>query len=408
MLPETSSQRPGAWLQATALVAAVGALAVVVSAAEGMAMAHRVLAGFSLVPAAAVAVIAWWWRPMLRTASTATLGLLLAAAGAGALVARTGGGTAARPIHVALAAAAFAAACVTALRAGRPTAPEGSLRDHITLTKPRIMTLLLVTAACAMVTAARGLPAPGLFAVTMLGLGLSCGGASALNHVLDRDIDRRMKRTASRPVASGRVSAAQAAEFGLALSAASFVLLASAVNVLTAVLCLFGNLFYVIVYTLWLKRRTEQNIVIGGAAGAVPPLVGWAAATGSLSVAALLLFVIVFLWTPPHFWALALLIRRDYERADVPMMPVTRGARRTATGIVAYTVALIAATIAIAPAAGLGWGYLAVALVSGVVFLGLAAALWLQPTVPRASRLFRYSLLYLAVVFAAVAMAAAI
>jgi protoheme IX farnesyltransferase len=136
--------------------------------------------------------------------------------------------------------------------------------------------------------------------------------------------------------------------------------------------------------------------------------VGWAAATGSLSVAALLLFVIVLLWTPPHFWALALLIRRDYERAGVPMMSVTRGARRTATGIVVYTVALIAATIAIAPAAGLGWGYLAVAVVSGVVFLALAGALWLQPTVPRASRLFRYSLLYLAVVFAAVAMAAAI
>src|SRR5205085_10674884 len=202
------------------------------------------------------------------------------------------------------------------------------LHDYVTLTKPRIMSLHLLTGFCGMVVGARGLPAAWLIAVTMTGLALACGGASALNHVLDRDIDRLMgERTRTRPVAAERIPPAHALEFGLALSAFSFVLLASAVNVLTAALALVGNLFYVVVYTRFLKRSTSQNIVIGGAAGAVPPLVGWAAATGNLTLPAILLFLIVFLWTPPHFWALALLIRRDYEAAGVPMLPVVRGER---------------------------------------------------------------------------------
>ena len=174
----------------------------------------------------------------------------------------------------------------------------------------------------------------------MVGLALACGGASALNHLLDRDIDPLMgERTKQRPVASGRVVPSRALEFGLALSALSFVLLASTVNVLTAVLALVGNLFYVIVYTRFLKRSTTQNIVIGGAAGAVPPLVGWAAATGNVTVPALLLFVIVFVWTPPHFWALALLIKDKYAAANVPMLPVVKGDRETARQIVLYSVA---------------------------------------------------------------------
>ncbi|MDX6494944.1 MAG: heme o synthase [Gaiellales bacterium] len=400
-------ERSGAWLRLTALTTAGGSLAVVVSAAAGLGLAHRVLAGLTIAPAIAVAVVAWWWRPALRTAASAALALLLAASGAGALIGAVGDSAAFRTAHVALAALAFAAACVVVLRAGRPTVPEGSLRDHLTLTKPRIMVLLLITALCAMLAAARGVPSPGLLLATMVGLGLGCGGASALNHVLDRDLDRRMKRTAARPVAAGRISAARATEFGVALSAASFVILASAVNLLAAGLCLSGNLFYVLVYTLWLKRRTAQNIVIGGAAGAIPPLVGWAAATGSLDLAAVLLFMIVFLWTPPHFWALAMMIRRDYERAEVPMLPVTRGDRRTASEIVLYTLALVAATLALAPADRLGWSYLLPAAVAGAVFVALAAALWQRPTTPRAGRLFRYSLLYLAVVFAAFALAAA-
>jgi heme o synthase len=397
----------GAWLRLTALTTAAGSLAVVVSAAAGLGLAHRVLAGLTIAPAIAVAVVAWWWRPALRAAASAALALLLAASGAGALIGAAGESAALRAAHVALAALAFAAACVVVVRAGRPTAPEGSLRDHLTLTKPRIMVLLLITALCAMVAAARGVPSPGLLLATTVGLGLGCGGASALNHVLDRDLDRRMKRTAARPVASGRISAARATEFGVALSAASFVILASAVNLLAAGLCLSGNLFYVLVYTLWLKRRTAQNIVIGGAAGAMPPLVGWAAATGSLDLAAVLLFMIVFLWTPPHFWALAMMIRRDYERAEVPMLPVTRGDRRTTSEIVVYTLALVAATLALGPADRLGWSYLLPAAVAGAVFVALAAALWQRPTTPRAGRLFRYSLLYLAVVFAAFALAAA-
>jgi len=233
-------------------------------------------------------------------------------------------------LHLALSTAAFVAAVVTsssAYRGGFAFISLANYRDYITLTKPRIMSLLLLTGAAGMFVGARGVPPLGALAVMTAGLALACGGASALNHVLDRDIDRLMgKRTRRRPVAAGRVDPSRALEFGLALSAASFVLLASFANVLTALLALVGNLFYVLVYTRWLKRSTPHNIVIGGAAGAVPPLVGYAAATGDLGLPALLLFLIVFFWTPPHFWALALLIRRDYEAARVPMLPGTRAA----------------------------------------------------------------------------------
>src|SRR5205085_9284143 len=202
---------------------------------------------------------------------------------------------------------------------------------------------------------------------------LACGGASALNHVIDRDIDPLMgERTKRRPVASGRVTASRALEFGLALSAFSFVLLASAVNVLTAVLALVGNLFYVLVYTRWLKRSTPQNIVIGGAAGAIPPLVGWAAVTGSLTVPALLLFLIVFFWTPPHFWALALVIKRDYAAARVPMLPVVRGDDETAKQIVWYSLVLVGVTMLPFAWHTAGVGYLAAALLLGAIFLRFA------------------------------------
>ena len=210
------------------------------------------------------------------------------------------------------------------------------------------MSLLLLTGAGGMFVGAQGVPDWWLFAATMIGLALACGGASALNHVLDADIDRLMgKRTEKRPVAAGRVPPARALEFGLALSALSFVLLASTVNVLTAALALVGNLFYVLVYTRWLKRSTPQNIVIGGAAGAVPPLVGYAAATGNLGLPALWLFLIVFLWTPPHFWALALLIKENYAAAKVPMLPVVRGDAETTRQIVLYSLVLVAFTLAV-------------------------------------------------------------
>jgi protoheme IX farnesyltransferase len=242
----------------------------------------------------------------------------------------------------------------------------------------------------------------------MAGLALACGGASALNHVLDRDIDRHMQRTDRRPVAADRIAPTRALEFGLALSALSFVLLASLVNVLTALLALAGNLFYVFVYTRWLKRSTPQNIVIGGAAGAVPPLVGWAAATGNVTVPALLLFAIVFFWTPPHFWALALLIRRDYEAAGIPMLPVVRGERETTKQIVLYSGVLVAVTASPFLWGTLGVPYLVAALVLGAVFFVLALGLRRKPTPRRAALLFHFSLLNLALLFAAMAVDAAL
>jgi protoheme IX farnesyltransferase len=222
--------------------------------------------------------------------------------------------------------------------------------------------------------------------------------------VLDADIDRLMgKRTRSRPIAAGRVPAAYGLEFGLALSALSFVLLAGTVNVLTAGLALVGNLFYVLVYTRLLKRSTPQNIVIGGAAGAVPPLVGWAAATGDLTLPALVLFAVVFLWTPPHFWALALLIKRDYAAAGVPMLPVVRGESETAKQIVLYTVALVAFTLAPALWGQFGIVYLVAAGALGGCFLFLAWRLRRERTPARAALLFHYSLAYLALIFVAMA-----
>jgi protoheme IX farnesyltransferase len=265
------------------------------------------------------------------------------------------------------------------------------------------MVLLLITAFGGMAVGAQGLPGAGLTLATLGGLALACGGASALNHVLDRDIDTQMRRTAKRPVASGRVDPARALEFGLALSALSFVLLTSFVNVLAALLALAGNLFYVLVYTRWLKRSTPQNIVIGGAAGAVPPLVGWAAATGNLTLPALFLFLIVFFWTPPHFWALALLIKRDYEEAGVPMLPVVRGERETARSIVLYSLLLVAVTLLPVFSRTLGVVYLASALLLGLVFFALALGLERETTPARARRLFSYSLAYLAFLFVTMA-----
>jgi heme o synthase len=386
---------PGPWLRVCAVGGAAATLLAVVSGTSGLETGHRVLAALALPPLAAVAAAAWVEYRQLRAPAFAALVLF------GAAAAITAGG-----VHLVLAALAFAASLVTAALAFRgETLPMGSVRDYVTLTKPRIMTLLLLTGLCGMFIGARGLPPLWLVGVTTLGLALACGGASALNHVLDRDIDRLMgKRTRERPVAAGRVPAAYALEFGLALTALSFVLLAGLVNVLTAHLALFGNLFYVFVYTRWLKRTTPQNIVIGGAAGAVPPLVGWAAATGDLTVGALVLFGIVFLWTPPHFWALALLIRRNYEAAGVPMLPVVRGEKETARQIVAYTAALVAFTLAPALWGQFGLVYLVAAAALGAVFLWLAWQLRRERTPARARLLFHYSLAYLALLFIVMAL----
>jgi heme o synthase len=382
----------GYWLRACALLGAAGTLLAVVSGAGGP--GHEVLAALALPPLAAVAAAAWAQYRELRVPAFTALVLF----GLAAAITAPG-------LHLALAGFAFAASLVSAALAfrGRPE-PAGSWRDYVTLTKPRIMTLLLLTGLCGMLVGARSLPPLWLVGVTMLGLALACGGASALNHVLDADIDKLMgKRTRSRPVAAGRVPAPYALEFGLALSALSFVLLAGLVNVLTAALALLGNLFYVFVYTRWLKRSTPQNIVIGGAAGAIPPLVGWAAATGDLTLPALVLFGVVFLWTPPHFWALALLIRRDYAAAGVPMLPVVRGERETARQIVLYTAALVAFTLAPALWGMFGAFYLVAAGALGALFLWLAWRLRRERTRERARVLFHYSLAYLALLFVAMA-----
>jgi protoheme IX farnesyltransferase len=387
--------RPSPWLRLTALGGAAATLLAVVSGSVGLGAGHRVLAALALPPLAAVTAAAWvTYRRLLAPAVAALVLFGLAAA------------VTAPGLHLALATLAFSASVVVAALTFKGEAvAAGAARDYVTLTKPRIMTLLLLTGFCGMLVGARGVPGPGLISATMAGLALACGGASALNHVLDADIDRLMgKRTRSRPVAAGRIPAPYALEFGLALSALSFVLLAGVVNPLTAQLALVGNLFYVLVYTRLLKRSTPQNIVIGGAAGAVPPLVGWAAATGSLTLPALVLFAVVFLWTPPHFWALALLIKRDYAAAGVPMLPVVRGEDETARQIVLYTAALVAFTLAPALWGMFGLVYLASAAALGVAFLWLAWRLRRERTPARARVLFHYSLGYLALLFVAMAL----
>jgi protoheme IX farnesyltransferase len=387
------------WLRLTALGGAAGTFVAVVSGSAGLGTGHQVLAALALPPLAAVVAAAWISHRRLLGPSVTALVLF----GLAAAVTAPG-------LHLALSGLAFAASVVVGAMTfrGRPV-PMGSARDYVALTKPRIMSLLLLTGLCGMVVGAGGLPPFWLVAATMLGLGLACGGASALNHVLDADIDRLMgKRTRSRPVAAGRVPAPYALEFGLALMALSFVLLAGVVNPLTAHLALAGGLFYVLVYTRFLKRSTPQNIVIGGAAGAVPPLVGWAAATGDLTLPALVLFTVVFLWTPPHFWALALLIRRDYAAAGVPMLPVVRGEDETARQIVLYTVALVASTLAPALWGMFGLVYLVAATALGAIFLALAWMLRRERTPARAGLLFHYSLLYLALLFVAMALDAVV
>ena len=386
---------PGPWLRLTALAGAGATLLAVISGASGPSSAHRLLAALALPPLVALLLAAWFAHRRLLPSAAAALVLFAAAALLTSDV-----------VHTVAAAAAFAAALVvTAGTFRRAAAPRAAWRDYITLTKPRIMSLLLLTGLCGMFVGAHGVPPLWLLGVTMLGLALACGGASALNNVLDRDIDRLMgRRTRARPLAADRMPTSRALEFGLALSAFSFVLLAAAVNVLTATLALVGNLFYVLVYTRWLKRSTPQNIVIGGAAGAMPPLVGWAAATGNLTLPALWLFLIVFLWTPPHFWALALLLREHYAAARIPMLPVVRGVRATTRQIVLYSVVLVAASAVPFVVGTVGVGYLATALGLGAIFLLLAVRLRHDATPRLASFLFHYSLLYLALVFTAMAL----
>jgi heme o synthase len=291
----------------------------------------------------------------------------------------------------------------TTLRPGSASRLAGALAPYIALTKPRIIELLLVTTVPAMILAAGGVPDLWLVAAVLAGGTLAAGSANCLNCYLERDIDALMVRTARRPLVRRRVSPRNALTFGIVIGVAGIAVLALAANVLAAALTAAAALFYVLVYTLGLKRRTPQNIVIGGAAGCMPVLVGWAAVTGSLALPALVMFAIVFLWTPPHFWALAIKHRADYAAAGVPMLPVVVGVPEATRRIRRYAVALVASSILLAPVAGLGWIYAIAAAALGAGFLLHAADLERVRSQRAAMRLFRFSITYLGVLFAAVA-----
>jgi len=276
---------------------------------------------------------------------------------------------------------------------------SGVVRDYVALTKPRIISLLLVTALGGMFLAARGAPDPWLALLVLGGGALASGGANALNHVLDRDIDELMQRTRGRPIVNGRIQPRQAMAFGVALNVAAFALLSALVNPLSAVLTLCATLFYVFVYTIGLKRSTPQNIVIGGAAGAVPPLVGWAAVTGGLDLPAVYLFAIVFFWTPPHFWALSLLIKDDYARAKVPMLPVVAGVDQTKKTIFLYTLLLFGLSLMFIATGAVGLIYLASAAVLGSGYIYHAWRLMRKPGIEGARAAYLFSLLYLGLLF---------
>jgi len=282
--------------------------------------------------------------------------------------------------------------------------PRARIGGFVALTKPRIIELLLVTTLPTMVVAQRGVPPVWLMVATLVGGALAAGGANAINMWHDRDIDAVMTRTASRPLVTGLVQPTEALVFAIALEVVAFLLLWGTVNLLSAVLAVCATAFYVFVYTLWLKRTSPQNIVIGGAAGAVPVLIGWSAVTGTLTWAPFVLFAVIFVWTPPHFWALAIKYRDDYAAAEVPMLPVVADARATGRQIVAYTVVLWAVTMAFVPIAGMGWIYTAAAAVLGAVFLFYSVRLLQDSTVRNAMQLFGWSITYVTLLFSAMAL----
>jgi len=374
-----------------------------------IAMLHRyIAAGVGLVVVLAC-IEAWRHRrdaPGLGPLALATAAIFLAEVAIGAANPLTGWAPWAVGAHPAVASLLWCSVVGLAAVAWRPAARQGAvIRDLIALTKPAIMSLLLLTALGGMFLAARGVPPFGLLAATLIGGAAASGGAASLNHYFDRDIDERMRRTRKRPLPAHRISTSVAIWWGIALNVVAFVVLAVFTNLLAAALALGGTVFYILVYTIWLKRSTAQNIVIGGAAGAIPPLVGWAAITGSLDLAAWLLFAIIFFWTPAHFWALALLVRDDYERAGIPMLPVVRGDEATAWNILAYAASLLPLTLLLFIIGGLGYVYLAAAIILGALFIGYAFRLLRSGTVGRramARAVYLYSLLYLALLFVAI------
>jgi protoheme IX farnesyltransferase len=372
-------------------------------------MAHRYVAAIVGVVLLLACAEAWRHRrdvPGLGALSLLTALAFVAQVAVGAANPLTDFSPWALGAHPALASAVWCCTVALTVVAWHPTLPSRAVvSDLVALTKPAIMSLLLLTALGGMFLAARGVPPFDLLAATLVGGAAASGGASALNHYFDRDIDELMRRTRRRPLPSQRVPKEWAVGLGIALNIVAFAVLAVYTNVLAASLAIVGTLFYIFVYTIWLKRSTVQNIVIGGAAGAIPPLVGWAAVTGSLDLGAWLLFAIVFFWTPAHFWALALLIRDDYARAGVPMLPVVQGERATAWNILLYAASLIPLSLLLFVTGGLGLVYLVAALALGLVFVGWAIRLLRAAASRRraiARGLYVYSLLYLALLFVAI------
>ncbi len=276
-------------------------------------------------------------------------------------------------------------------------------RGFVALTKPRIIELLLVTTIPTMFVAERGLPRVTLMIATLVGGTLAAGGANAINMVVDRDIDSIMRRTRNRPLVTGLISPTQALVFAVGLEVAAFAELWMTVNLLSALLAVSATAFYVFVYTMWLKRTSKQNIVVGGAAGAVPVLVGWAAVRGSIGLAPVVLFALMFLWTPPHFWALAIRYREDYRSVEVPMLPAVASIEKTTAQILLYTVLVVVASAAFGVSAGLGPLYWSVAALGGAAFVLLAARLWRRPSEQSAMTLFHWSISYVTVLFVAMA-----
>lgn len=279
--------------------------------------------------------------------------------------------------------------------------PRSKLAGYIALTKPRIIELLLITTVPTMVVAEGGWPSVWLMVVTLVGGSLAAGGANAINMYIDRDIDALMERTKNRPLVTGLISPRNALIFAVSLEIVAFAVLWSGANLLSACLALSATLFYVFVYSLWLKRTSSQNIVIGGAAGAVPVLVGWAAVTNSLDWTPWLLFLLIFLWTPPHFWALAIRHREDYSAAGVPMLPSVATPERVSASMTRYTIALVATSLVVVPVADMGPVYAVSAVVLGAVFLWGTIALGRRPAPAAAMRLFSFSISYISLLFVA-------
>lgn len=356
-------------------------------------------------------------QPAVRATVALTLAALAFQVAVGAAVVTLRLPAALRGLHLALASAVWAGTVILAVIVSR-LSPHAALSnrgtdvdvvrrpardvvlDYVSLAKPRIIPLLLITALGGMMMAERGWPSTRLVVLTLLGGALAAAGAGAINCWIDRDIDGEMLRTRRRPLPDGRIAPAHALLFGIALGLLAFVLLAFWVNVLAATLAISGLLFYVFVYTLWLKRSTVQNIVIGGAAGAIPPVVGWAAVTHRVDLTAVYLFAVIFLWTPPHFWALALRLRGDYARAKVPMLPVVYGDATARRQILAYTLVLVAVTLAIVLTGVLGPVYLVGAGLLGAGFIALAVANLLARRQRWSRILFDYSIAYLGLLFA--------